>query len=141
MKSNSDMKPEYNAEKCAPFVKESLENMQEDSSFLINLQKLIDLLRVLTEYLLNNKMTLFNESVKELSDLLGAVFPVLISSFTKPGFQDVAGDTLYWSEQLGKIVSVLKEEDQFKKIDTLYYETRENLVKYQRMITERGIII
>ena len=113
----------------------------EEYSFSENLKNLTGLLRLLTAYLLNNEMAQFNEAMKELSELIGVIFPIIISSYTKPKLQDVAGDALYWSEQLGKIVSVLEEEDRFKIIDVLYYETRENLINYERMITERGIVI
>lgn len=110
-------------------------------SFSENLKNLIGLLRLLTEYLLNNEMRQFNETMKELSELLSFVFPLIISSYAKPELKDVAGDVLYWSEQLGKIVCVLEEEDRFQIIDILYYETRENLINYQRLIEERGIVI
>lgn len=113
----------------------------KEYSFSENLKNLIGLLRLLTVHLLNNEMARFNGAMQELSELLGVIFPLIISSYTKPQLQDVAADALYWSEQLGKIVGVLEEEDRFKIIDVLYYETRENLMNYQRMITERGIVI
>ncbi len=113
----------------------------KEYSFSENLKNLTGLLRLLTVDLLNNEMEQFNESMKELSELLGNVLPLIISSYAKPELKDVSRDVLYWSEQLGKIVSVLEEEDRFKMIDILYYETRENLINYERLIEERGVVI
>ncbi len=108
-------------------------------SVMENILALTGLLESMTGYLLTNQMVRYNDTMKELSDLVSLVFPTVIASYSKPELHDFLGDAMYWSSQLNKIVNVLGETDRFKIADVLYFETRENLKNYKTLIEERGI--
>lgn len=116
-------------------------NPAEQQSFIEGLNALISLLQVLTLDLLKNQMKHYNGLMKELSDLIGRLFPIIITSYSRAELRDYAEDALYWSNQLKTIIEVLESKDHFKIADVLYYETRENLIIYKNLLEERRIAI
>lgn len=109
--------------------------------FFTELQILIDLLESMTSAMLTNLMSVYNRMLPELSDMLTYCMPLIISSYSRPELKEVAGDALYWSDQLGRIIDTLEEQDIFKIADVLYNETRENLIQYRRMIMDMEITL
>ena len=74
----------------------------------------------------------------EFSTLLMETFPVIVESYLRPDFAEVKEDMYYWTSQLERMIQTIRGEDRFLLIDVLHYETRENLLLYQKMIEGRA---
>lgn len=111
----------------------------EKQSFKTAVSDLICILEKMVKYLLENEMSEYNDSIRDLSKLLSETIPVIISSYSRPELKEVASDAVYWSNQLAKIVEVMESKDRFKILDVLYYETRNNLISYKEMIQDLEI--
>lgn len=110
-----------------------------------NLLKRIDVLCALLEQyallLIRDKESLANQILPDITKQLVEVFPMIIASYEKVEFTDQREDADYWLNQIERITEVIREKDVFSKIDVLYMETRENLIFYQNMVREMGILI
>lgn len=104
--------------------------------FIDKLTELADVLELMTVELMKNDMEDYQKNVSVLSKLLEVCFPQIIVSYSDPLLKEVSGDAVYWSEQLGRIVESLNQNDKFNKIDVLYQETRTNLIAYIDMIKD-----
>ena len=90
--------------------------------------------------LMQYDMEKFTAKAQELAGIMMAVFPVIINSYNDPRMEDVRQDAVYWPGQLEKILKVLEKGDWFEVADTLYNETRPNLIELRDMLTARGIL-
>ena len=113
--------------------------MEQGKNFGEALQELINLLEEMTGNLMLNDMNAFQDQIPELSGLLETCFPRIIISYSDPLLAEVASDATYWSGQLGQIIEALNQNDKFVRIDTLYQETRANLIAYYDMIRDTPI--
>ena len=113
--------------------------MEQGKTFGDTLQELIKLLENMTGQLMLNDMDRFQEQIPEMSGILETCFPTIIISYSDPLLAEVASDANYWSGQLGRIIESLNQNDKFVRIDTLYQETRTNLMAYYDMIKDTPI--
>ncbi len=77
---------------------------------------------------------------QELVDSMIAIFPSIISIYSKEEMADVRGDALYWPGQLERIIKALEGHDRFETVDVLYNETYPNLVELREMLVTKGLI-
>ncbi len=104
------------------------------NTFGEKLGDMIDLLEAMTQALMLNAMDEYQERIPLLSSLMEVCFPAIIMAYSDPMLKEVADDATYWSDQLGRIIEALNNDDKFAKIDVLYQETRANLVAFSEMI-------
>ena len=71
---------------------------------------------------------------------LGELFSEIVTSYECEELSAYAGDQSYWLLQLKKISDAFESEDRFLIMDTLWYETRENLELYQKILVEKGLV-
>ncbi len=90
--------------------------------------------------LISYDMEGYASCAQELSDMMMAVFPVIISSYADPRMSNVAEDAKYWPGQLERVLKAFEDGDDFATADILYNETRVNLIELRGILTEKGII-
>ncbi len=90
--------------------------------------------------LLGYDMEGYASCAQDLSDMMMAVFPVIISTYADPRMSDVAEDAKYWPGQLERILKAFEDGDDFATADILYNETRANLIELKGMLKDKGII-
>ena len=105
-----------------------------DNTFGAKLQDLIDLLEAMTQALMLNAMDEYQDRIPLLSSLMEVCFPAIIMAYSDPLLKEVSEDATYWSDQLGRIIEALNNDDKFARIDVLYQETRANLIAFLEMI-------
>lgn len=74
--------------------------------------------------------------LKELTE----VFSEIVTSYGREELREYAGDQSYWLLQLQKVSDAFDSEDRFLIMDTLWYETRENMEFYQKILVEKGLV-
>ena len=90
--------------------------------------------------LMSYDMEEYASCAQELSDMMMAVFPVIISSYADPRMKDVAEDAKYWPGQLERILKAFEDGDDFATADILYNETRANLIELKGILNKKGIV-
>lgn len=103
--------------------------------------QLIDLLDVLSIEVLENDYEEYDQNIVKFTGEMVDTFPRIIKSYTLPEFEAVASDVTYWSSQLERLLSIFQSPDQFKFIDTMNFETKENLILYRDMIKDMEITV
>ena len=103
--------------------------------------QLIDLLDVLSIEVLENDYEEYDQNIVKFTEEMIDTFPRIIKSYTLPEFEAVASDVAYWSSQLEQLFLIFQSPDQFKFIDTMNFETKENLILYKEMIKDMEIAV
>lgn len=103
--------------------------------------QLIDLLDVLSIEVLENDYEEYDQNIVKFTEEMIDTFPRIIKSYTLPEFEAVASDVAYWSSQLEQLLLIFQSPDQFKFIDTMNFETKENLILYKEMIKDMEIAV
>ena len=103
--------------------------------------QLIDLLEVLSIEVLENDYEEYDQNIVKFTEEMIDTFPRIIKSYTLPEFEAVASDVTYWSSQLEQLLLIFQSPDQFKFIDTMNFETKENLILYKEMIKDMEIAV
>ncbi|MDO5572606.1 MAG: hypothetical protein Q4G60_01360 [bacterium] len=101
--------------------------------------RLIELLDTLSIEVLENDYQEYDQNIMKFSEEMINTFPRIIKSYTLPEFKEVASDVGYWSSQLEQLLMMFQTPDQFKFIDTMNFETKENLILYSEMIKNMEI--
>ena len=102
---------------------------------------LIELLNTLSIEVLENVYENYDQNIVKFTEKMIDTFPKIIRSYTLPEFKEVASDVSYWSGQLEQLLLVFQSPDQFKFIDTMNFETKENLILYREMIKDLEISV
>lgn len=103
--------------------------------------QLIDLLDALSIEVLENDYEEYDQNIVKFTEEMIDTFPRIIKSYTLPEFEAVASDVAYWSSQLEQLLLIFQSPDQFKFIDTMNFETKENLILYKEMIKDMEIAV
>lgn len=103
--------------------------------------QLIELLDILSIEVLENDYEDYDLNIMRFSEEMINTFPRIIQSYTLPEFEAVASDVAYWSSQLEQLLLIFQSSDQFKFIDIMNFETKENLILYRNMIKDMEIAV
>ena len=102
-----------------------------------NICQLQDMIVVMTQLFLSGKV---DESVKQYPIFTKAIEVVLVDmmqEYQSRGVGEYIPQIEYWKNQLPRIMEAIESEDYFRVIDTLYFETRENLENLNKMLSEK----
>ena len=103
--------------------------------------QLIELLETLSIEVIENDYEGYDQNIVRFTEEMIETFPRIIQSYTLPEFAPVAADAAYWSKQLEQLLLIFQSMDQFKFIDTMNFETKENLILYRDMIQDMEIAV
>lgn len=115
---------------------EILADVSEQDSLIT----LLYLLKRYAEFILQGSENSARALLPSLTELMSSIFPKIINSYDKPQLERYREDKEYWLGQLKRIMDVLSKDDMMAQMDVLYFETYKNLLEYQRILQEEGII-
>lgn len=105
------------------------------------MNELIEIVEEMSLSIIRNDLEKIRELSPKLNNSLFNIFPFIITTYSKPEMKEVSQDALFWPQLLEKIIDVLKSEDRFLIVDTLYYETRGALFQFIDTCKKYGLSI
>ena len=100
------------------------------------IEELIDVLDILSKAIILGITSSKEEYLKKFTGLMLTTFPKIIECYTRPEFGEVQSDMQYWINQLSRLLEVLQQDDLYKIVDVLNFETKENLTLFLKMTEE-----
>jgi hypothetical protein len=104
-------------------------------------EEIVEVLEKLAIGILENDYEEYDYNMSEFAQKMIVTFPRIIKAYSLPEFYSVKEDGKYWSGQLERLLTVLQQKDQFLFVDTLNFETKENLILFKNMIKDMEIDI
>ncbi len=105
------------------------------------MNELIEKIKEVSGDLIGYDMDSYAAHAQEMVDMMTALFPKIISSYSDPRMADHAEDAGYWMGQLERIVNAVSSVDDLAVIDVLYNETRPNLIELKGILEDRGVTL
>lgn len=99
------------------------------------IEELIELIDEMTKELLASNKNRCEELSGIIIPLLMKTLPQIVQTYFKPEFADVSTDAQLWIEQIQRNINAMNGDDVLAIVDSLYFETRENLILYKKMIS------
>lgn len=106
--------------------------------FVMQISELIDIIDRICQLMIENKPVAATKLLPDFTAKLMELYPGIIESYQRPELEEVRGDMVYWTNQLERMLQVIQGDDVFLLIDVLYFETRENLLLYRKMMDRIG---
>ncbi len=101
-----------------------------------NICQLQNMIAVMTQMFLSGKSA---EPIKQYPILTQAIELILVGmirEYQSRGIEQHISEIEYWKVQVTRITDAIESGDFFRVIDTLYFEMRENLDEFKKLLSE-----
>lgn len=99
-----------------------------------NINKIQNMIVIITQLLMSGKTAEPIQLLPSLTQLFSETMPMMIRIYQEMGLESHLEEVEYWGSQLERITLAIEGDDYFRLIDVLYFETRENLEEFKKMI-------
>jgi len=100
----------------------------------IKINRLQDMITIITQLLMSGKTAEPIHMFPAFSQLFEAVLNEMIGIYQEKGLDHFTKEIEYWGEQVGRITDAIESEDYFRIIDVFYFETRENIEQFKKIL-------
>ena len=98
------------------------------------INRLQDMITIITQLLMTGKTAEPIHMFPAFSQLFEEVLNEMIQVYQDKGIDNFTQEIEYWGGQVGRITDAIESEDFFRIIDVLYFETRENLEQFKKLL-------
>lgn len=95
---------------------------------------LLDILKQYTQIIVSDKRDVKRTAYRVVLELMQKVAPMVIEVYQRLDPEDTYGNSVYWANELKRIVEAMEGADVFVQADVLYFEAYESLLSFQKMI-------
>lgn len=99
-----------------------------------NINKIQNMIVIITQLLMSGKTAEPIQLLPSLTQLISETMPMILDVYQELGLESHLEEVEYWGRQLERITLAIDGDDYFRLIDALYFETRENLEEFKKMI-------
>ena len=104
------------------------------SELIQNINRIQNTIVIITQLLMSGKTAEPIRLLPSLTQMLSEVMPKMIQKYQELGIENHLENIEYWRKQIERITVAIEGDDYFRLIDVLYFETRENLEEFKKMI-------